>query len=185
MPTKVADLVEPIAENISYEHEEIFYQSAEFWVGVAFILVVYLLAKPVYKAVKSLIEQRIKRIKDELQYAENLKLDAQKLYAEYERKYLNTDKEVSEIIANERALMDENKERKMQAMSSWLKQKNAEADAKIEMAFEKANAEINAMVSQKATKILKHVFRTNLTKAEHEQLIDKSISKLETIKIDN
>lgn len=183
MPTTVADLAEPIAENISHEHEEIFYQSAEFWVGAAFVLVVYLLAKPVYKAVKAMIEQRIKRIKDELQYAENLKLDAQKLYAEYERKYLNTDKEVAEIIANEKAAMDENKERKMQAMAAWLKQKNTEADARIEMAFEQANTEINSLVSKRTTAILKNIFRTKITRAEHEKLINNSIKKLELMKI--
>lgn len=183
MPTTVADIAEPIAENISHEHEELFYQSAEFWVGAAFVLVVYLLAKPVFKAVKAMIEQRIKRIKDELQYAENLKLDAQKLYAEYERKYLNTDKEVAEIIANEKQAMEENKERKMRAMESWLKQKNTEADAKIEISFEQANAEINALVSERTTAILKNIFYTKITKAEQEKLINSSIKKLEMMNI--
>lgn len=175
--------IEPIAEETPATHEEIFYQSAEFWVGFAFVLVVYLLAKPVYKAVKAMIDQRIKRIKDEFQRAENLKLDAQKLYAEYERKYLNTEQEVSEIIANEKSIIEENKTRKMRAMDAWLKQKNAEADAKIEMALEHANAEINSLISEKTISILKTIFRTKITEKDQEKLINNSIKKLEMLKI--
>lgn len=183
MSITAADTAMAAAEYIPQESGEIFYQSAEFWVGCAFVLVVYLLAKPIYKAVKAMIEQRIKRIKDELQYAEELKLDAQKLYAEYERKYLNTEQEVAQIIANEEAVIEENKKRKMQAMESWLRQKNAEADARIEMAAEKANTEINALISRKTIAILKSIFRTKITKAEHQKLINSSIKKLETMKI--
>lgn len=170
-------------EHVSQEGEEIFYQSAEFWVGCAFVLVVYLLSKPIYKAVKEMINVRIKRIKDELQYAEELKMDAQKLYAEYERKYLNTEQEVAEIIANEKAIIEENKNRKMQAMEKWLKQKNAEADARIEIMSENANAEINALISKRTSAILTSIFRTKITKAEHQKLINNSIKKLEILKI--
>lgn len=183
MPTILAAEAKPVIENISNEYDEVFYQSAEFWVGIAFILVVYLLAKPVYKVIKGMIEQRIKRIKDDFHYAENLKLDAQKLYAEYERKYLNTETEVAAIVAKEKAAMDENKEQKMQAMAAWLKQKNKEADARIEISFEQANAEINHLISQRTTDILKNIFRTKMSKAEHEKLINHSIKRLETINI--
>ena len=39
----VSGIIENTAEQL-HGHEEIFYQSAEFWVGVAFVLVVLLLA---------------------------------------------------------------------------------------------------------------------------------------------
>ena len=93
----------PTTENITelsthaIEHHEVFYKSAEFWVGASFVLVVALLYKPLISVIKSAIFSRIERIKNELQEAEELKLKAQELYAKYERNLLNIDDEIAHI----------------------------------------------------------------------------------------
>lgn len=181
MSTTLADTALSIAENI--EHEEIFYQSTEFWVSFAFVVVVLLLVSPVGKAITTMMKDRIERIKKELQTAENLKLDAQKLYAEYERKFLNTENEVNTIIANEKAVIAETKERKMRELNSILKQKNIEAEAKIEMAFERVNNEINLLISKRTSEILQNVFQTQINETEHRKIINNSLKNLEGLKI--
>ncbi len=181
MPTTVSDTALTVAEHI--EHEEIFYQSTEFWVSFAFVVVVALLVSPVTKAITGMMKQRINRIKNELQTAENLKLDAQKLYAEYERKFINTENELNEIVANEQAAVAEAKERKMRALEAMLKQKNIEADAKIEMAFERVNNEINMLVSNRTSEILQDIFRNEISTAEQRKIINNSLKNLEAIKI--
>ncbi len=184
MTSTLTDTAIAIAENVSaIEQEEIFYESAEFWVGFAFVVVVGLLVSPVGKAVRGMIHQRIERIKDELSKAENLKLDAQKLYAEYERKLLNAENEVAEIVENENAIISETKERHQQKMSAVLKQKNKEADIKIEMAFERANKEINTIISKKVMSLLQQAFLTKINKNEQQKLIDKSINNIEALNI--
>lgn len=57
----VSGIIENTAEQL-HGHEEIFYQSAEFWVGVAFVLVVLLLAGPVGRLVRSMLNKRIDNI---------------------------------------------------------------------------------------------------------------------------
>lgn len=170
----------PDPENIStvMEHKELFFQSAEFWVGAAFVLVVALLYTPVMHAIRQMIEKRITRIRDELQEAENLKLEAQQLYADYERKFLNTENEVAEIISNQERIIAETKERKLHELNSLLKQKEIEADAKIEQAFEKTNAEINALISLRMTNILEKTLKKCLTSKEQVKLVDQSIQHL-------
>ena len=70
-------------ESIEVSHsDEAFYLNAEFWVGIAFVLVVALIFKPAVRIINNLITKRIDRIKNEFQEAETLKLDAQKTYAE-------------------------------------------------------------------------------------------------------
>ena len=181
MSAPITDTAVSVAENM--QHEEIFYQSAEFWVGVAFILVVGLLFKPIVHAVMEMILQRIERIKKEMQAAEEIKLEAQKLYAEYEHKRLNAEKEVAAIVANEESAIADTKARKMREMDMLLKQKNTEADAKIEMAVERANNEINMLISKKTIKILKNVFLTKISPKEKSLLIDNSIKNFEKLKI--
>lgn len=170
-------------ENSVTGHSEIFYQSAEFWVGTAFVLVVALLFSPIAKAVNGLIKKRISRIKNELAEAENLKLDAQKLYADYERKFRNADNEVAEIIAREEQTIAENKERKTRELNAMLKQKQLEADAKIELAYEQANAEINTLVAANAIGMLKKAISSKLTKADYNKLIENSIANIKKLDI--
>ena len=178
MTTTIADTVQT-----AVEHEELFYQSTEFWVSFAFVVVVALLVSPVTKAIVGMMKQRINRIKTELQTAENLKLDAQKLYAEYERKYLNTQNEVNAIIANRQAVIEETKKRKMHALEGMLKQKNLEASSKIEMAYIHAKNEINSQISRRTMEILQNVFHTQVSEKEHQNIINDSLKKLEAIEI--
>lgn len=175
---KIAESAEPIDA-----HEELFYQSAEFWVGAAFVLVVAALFSPLAKVIKELIKNRISRIKTELSDAENLKLDAQKLYADYERKFVNKDKEVAEIIAKEESIIAENKEKKLNELNSLLRQKQLEADTKIELAYERADAEINMLIGTKAIDILQKVISSKLTKADYNKLIEQSITGIKAINI--
>ena len=72
----------PNKENVKEIANEAFYQNVEFWVGVSFILVVICLFPSAVKLIKQLINQRIERIKNDLQTAETLKLDAEKLQGE-------------------------------------------------------------------------------------------------------
>ncbi len=168
-----------VTANIPVEHEELFYQSAEFWVGIAFVLVVAALFKPGVKAVKGLIIKRIARIKNEFQEAENLKLEAQKLYAGYERKFLDADDEVARIIAEEEAVIADTKERKIQELNRTLAQKQREVEGRIELAFEQANKEINTLISSQAVNILKKAISSKLTKSDYNRLIDNSIETIQ------
>ena len=160
-------------------HEEAFYLSAEFWVGVSFILVMAVIYKPALKVIKTLIANRISRIKQEFQDAEELKLDAQKLYA----KLLNVEKEVDDIIKEESIIIEETKERKIKELNSILNQKQKEVDGKIELSLEKVKKEINTLIINKSISTLQSIFKSKLTKKEYSLLIDKSLSNLSKIDI--
>jgi len=182
------NVVNTVAENevvANIEHAEPFYLSAEFWVGMAFVLTVAVIAKPLYFALKGLVQKRIARIKEEFQEAENLKLEAQKLYAEYERKLLNKDKELSEIIAAGEEAVAAVKERKMKELNDWFRQKQAEVDGRIELAKENAGKEINTLITTKTMDILKKIISAKLTKADYNHLIDKSIDNIKNITLTN
>lgn len=171
-----------VAQKVT-EHEEVFYQSAEFWVGFAFVLVCILLFSPLAKAISQMTTSRITRIKDELRKAEDLKLEAQKLYADYERKYAQTDSEVAQIISEQENIISENKDRKTHELNQMLKQKQIEADARIELVFNQINSEIKTKVSQRTMEILHTVIKKDLTLKDHERLINASIDNLKTINL--
>ncbi len=169
-----------ISEQLSIQElpTEAFYQSGEFWVAIAFVLVITVLMKPLLKAGKNLITKRIIRIKRELQEAENLKLEAQRLYAEYERKFLNTDKEVAEIIKEQKNLIEETKEKKIRELNIYLQRKSNEVDNRIEQEFEQVEYEINNLISKRTEEILTSVISSKLTKSDYNHLIERSINQI-------
>ena len=144
MDTDIADVL----------HEEVFYQSAEFWVSIAFIFVVLFLFSPMVRFCGDMIKKRISRISNQLQEAEILKVDAQKLYAEYERKFQNIDHEISEIISNQENMIEQTKKQKMQELEHILKQKENDTAAKIDFSYVQAKAEINKQVIEKYSGIV-------------------------------
>ena len=164
-------------------HEELFYQSAEFWVGAAFVLLIVALFSPMAKILKKMMQQRINRIKDELAEAENLKLDAQKLYADYERKFINTDNEVAQIIENQTNTINQTKEKKTAELNSLLKHKQMLAEAKVTQRYKQEQAEINKLIGQKSLVILDDFLKYKLTKNDYNQLIENSIDNVKNLKI--
>ena len=177
----------PTTENITelsvitIEHHEVFYKSAEFWVGASFVLVVALLYKPLVNVIKNAITSRIERIKNELQNAEDLKLKAQELYAKYERKLLNIDDEIAQILANEDAIISKTKDRKFKELNSMLNHKQKEVDAKIENSLNKTSSEIKNIISKTTIDILRKVITTKLSTKDRSHLVDKSIKNFEKI----
>ena len=178
----INDTLETAAAEVVH-HEEVFYQSAEFWVGLSFVIVIGALFFPMYKVIKKAIYQRIERIKKELQEAENLKLEAQKLYAEYERKFSNIENDVAEIISGQQSMIARTKEKKLKELDSFLLHKQQETDAQLEMAFTKAKNNITAKISQNTIDLLSKVLSTKLTKSDYNKLIDNSIDNIKNIEI--
>ncbi len=173
-----AQVVEDIVETSS---NIAFYHSEEFWVSVAFVLVVVGLFVPVSKKIVSLLQNRINRIKKELQDAENLKLEAQELYAKYERSLMHIEDEIAQIISNQEDIIEETKQIKIKELNNLLNQKQKEADAKIKSSFDEVHKEIKEKISQRVNLILSKVLV--LSAKEKAHLIDKSINTISEIDI--
>lgn len=157
---------------------EVFYQSAEFWVGMAFVLVVVALFKPAGKALKQLLSRRRERIIKELDDAASLHSEAQKLLAQYERQFLNTKNEVQEIIEKTEQEIKTYQTNQSEQLEKKLSKRQKEADRVIETAIEKTRDEMNFAISQKATSIVIERIKAGLTKKQRSKLIDQSISNI-------
>ena len=70
----------------------------EFWVGVSFCIVVGFLIYAARKNVKAWAVGQSDLVKNELQEAHNLRLEAEALYQEYEQRTQNLDSEKAEIM---------------------------------------------------------------------------------------
>lgn len=77
-----------------------FYLSEKFFVAVAFVLFIASVFKPTFKFVTVKLDARGKEIEDNLQQSALLKQKAQEVLANYERRYVDFEKEAQVIISD-------------------------------------------------------------------------------------
>lgn len=173
----VAAAIENTAHEIS-GHGEIFYQSAEFWVAVSFVLVVVALARPVGKALYSMLKKRGENIAERIHSAAELKEEAQKLLAQYEKQYRLAQQEAKEILAKSEREVNILKNDSLSKMEYDMAVKEADAKARIATAQQDAVKEISAAAAERAVAVVRAALLKGLDDKAQDKLIDQSIEEL-------
>ncbi len=177
----VSNIIGQTATDMEGPHEA-FYMGAEFWVAAAFVLVVIGLARPIGKAVALMLKKRISNIVTRIDEASQLQEDAQKMLAEYERKFLNAQNEADAILKKAQKEVDYFKNESLSKLEQDMKVKTSEADERLNSAKEKAAQEITSLTSELTMEIVKQALLNKLDKTEKSKLIDNSIGLLSKIK---
>lgn len=177
----VSNIIGQTATDMEGPHEA-FYMGAEFWVAAAFVLVVIGLARPIGKAVALMLKKRISNIVTRIDEASQLQEDAQKMLAEYERKFLNAQNEADAILKKAQKEVDYFKNESLSKLEQDMKVKTSEADERLNSAKGKASKEITTLTSELTIEIVKQTISNKLGKTEKSKLIDNSIDLLSKIK---
>ena len=134
-------------EAASHAHESVaFYASPEFWVSMAFVIVVASFAKPIAKILKKVTSDRAQKISDKIDEARRLKDEASELLAEYQRKFKDADAEAAAIVAKAKENAARLKKEAEEAMNLALAKKEEQAFDKIKSAETGASEEIRTRI---------------------------------------
>lgn len=170
-----------IEEHDAAAHHEVFYQSAEFWVAAAFVLVVILLARPISKIIMKMINDNIADIKERIQESVNLQSEAQKLLASYERKFQNVNEEADTILKRSQNEIDYMRKAALSKLEQEMKQREAEVEERLQAAKDKASSEISQFAGSLSIKAVKKALHDSLTAKDLSKLIDTSLQNLEKL----
>ena len=179
--SNVSQIIEKTSEDaggIDNRPSEMFYASAEFWVGAAFVLVVIVLGRPLFGAVKKLLNKRRDNIIAEIDEAANLQFSAQELLARYERQFLNTQKEINEIVQSTSKELEAYTDHQKKLLENDLMQAQKKARQKIDETIEKTRAEISKNIAEKTMKIVFQNLNQNFKDAQKSKMIDESIKNI-------
>jgi F-type H+-transporting ATPase subunit b len=174
---QATEAVGAIAEEPHGHHDEPFYMGAEFWVAVSVVLVIVLLFKPVGKIMGAMMRKRIDGIVSRIDEVDQLKLDAEKLLAEYEKKFAGATKEADEILEKSKREMAIIKKDSMEKLERELKNKEKDAASRIERASRKAVSEIATLSSELAIETVKMAVKKKLDSKAQDKLIEASIAR--------
>jgi F-type H+-transporting ATPase subunit b len=124
---------------------------AETWVAIAFVVfVIGLGALGVHKTILGALDNRGKRIKDELDEARRLKDEAMALLAEYQRKRSEAEGEAQSIIAEAKAEAERMAVEAKAKAEDFVTRRTKMAEAKIAQAEAQAVADVRSAAAEAA-----------------------------------
>ncbi len=153
-------------------------QSAEFWVLVAFVILVGALAKKVWAALTAGLDGRAARIKSQLDEAEKLREDAQSLLAEYQRKQRAAAEEAAGIVAQAKAEAERIREHAQVELGQALKRREQQAIEKIAQAEAEALGAVRNQAVDLAMATSRRLLAENLDEEKAARLVDEAIKDL-------
>lgn len=151
-----------------------------FWVAVAFIIFVALAIKPlgVHRQMFAALDKRGQRIGKEIEEAEALREEAQKLLADYKRKQRDAVKEAEEIVVHAKAEAGRLREQAQKDLEASLQRREQAAMEKIAQAEAQALQEIRNQAVDVALAATARLISDNLDQAKAASLVDEAIGDL-------
>lgn len=174
-----AEIIDHTAQQL--EGHEAFYEHPTFWVAVSFVLAVVFLAKPVGKILHGLLVKRIDDITRRIHDAAALRDDAQNLLVEYEKKFLNAEKEAKAILKKSQKEIEFIKQEKLEKLEREMKIKQDEAANRILSAQNEALRDIADLTAEMTIRAVKTAAADKLNGKAQDKMIDASISLLSKI----
>jgi F-type H+-transporting ATPase subunit b len=161
------------------EHgSELLFTTAEFWVAIALLILLYLIGRRVYRVVVVALDERAEKIKNRIDEASRLAEEAQTLLASYERKQRDAAEEAEAILAGARHEAERLSDDAKQDLERALKRREAQAMERITQAEKAAIAEVRARAVDVAIEATRRLLAERLTAKQADSLINAAIAEL-------
>jgi F-type H+-transporting ATPase subunit b len=155
------------------------YTEPEFWVAVAFVLLMVLFAYlGIHRTLLKALDHRGERIKAELDDARRLKEEAAKLLAEYKTKRASAEREAEEIIANARAEAERIATEAKAKMEDFVVRRTKTAESKIALAEAQALADVRAAAADAAVTAASTILSQSVKGSVADDLMAKGIAEV-------
>ena len=178
----VGNIIMTTTEEISGGHHEIFYKSAEFWVGMAFVVVVIGLFSPLKKALNALIKGKIDSVIKRIDDAASLRDEARKLLADYEQKVEDLDYKSNSIVTEAEDKAKDFIKNELKKIEKELVAQEKDTESMIEIRKEQIISEATGLVVERTMEILQQVLNNKLDDKTKSELADASIKSLEQLR---
>jgi F-type H+-transporting ATPase subunit b len=151
----------------------------EFWILVAFVVVIVLLWKPAGRALTKALDDRAEKIRLDLDRAAKLRTDAQALLAEYQQKQRDALKDAEAILAQAKADAERLSAQAAADLEASLKRREQMALQRIAQAEQQALGEVRAAAVDIAIAATGKLLSEKLDAAKQDALVDGAIKELQ------
>ncbi len=127
------------------------------WLAITFVLLYVLMSRIALPRIAEVLEERQKRIQDDLDKAERLKADTERAIAEYERAMAEARERAHAIAAENRARINAEIEARRAEVDAHIEEKTRKAEERIAEAREAAMANVRDIALQASSAIVERL----------------------------
>jgi F-type H+-transporting ATPase subunit b len=150
-------------------------QSTTFWVAVAFVIFIGIVAYFGGQSILRMLDARGEKIRKDIDEAEKLREEAQRQLADYKKKQREAQREAEEIIEHAKTEAKRMRERAERDLEEQLKRRERLTMEKIEQAEAQALAEVRNRAADIAVRATEQLLRDNMSDQHQKQLVDSTI----------
>jgi F-type H+-transporting ATPase subunit b len=167
-----------LAASGTEEHSQSLLAQPEFWLAIAFVIFVAVMAKPLGGKIAAALDSRANAIARELEEAGKLRDEAQALLASYQRKSRDALKEAEQILANAEAEARRIREDAAAQLEGALKRREQLAMDKIAQAEARAVEDVRNAAVDVALAATRELIEKNLDADQSKALVEGAIKDL-------
>ena len=148
---------------------------AHTWVAVSFVVFFGILMKYGKGALLGMLDKRIQEIKDEIKNAEALRIEAQELLAQYQRKHRDAMQESKKIIDNAQKQAEKIREQAEADLSESMERREKQLKERLQRMEQSAINEIQKYAADLAIQATAEIIASKLDKTANDRLVDNAI----------
>jgi len=152
--------------------------NTDFWVAISFGVFCFVLWKFGAAALLNMLDTRIANIRKEIQTAEDLRVEAQELLAQYQRKHKDALKEAEGILKDAEKQAGEIRKKADQDLQESVARREKQLMQRLKLMEESAMTEIREHAATLAMEATTAIIAESLDKKNGERLIADSIKAL-------
>ena len=155
------------------------FHDPEFWILVAFVIVIGLTFKPAKAALLKALDDRAEKVRSDLERAATLRKEAEALLAEYQKKQRDALKDAEAIMAQAKAEAERLSAQAAADLEASLKRREQMALQRIAQAEQQALADVRAAAVDVAIAATGKLLAEKLDAGRQDALIDSAIKELQ------
>lgn len=148
------------------------------WVAFSFIVFAAIAFKLGRKSVLSMLDARIESIRKEIETADSLRVEAQELLAQYQRKQRDAEREAASIIANAKDHAKRIQEASEAELIEMMNRREAMLKQRLKRIEQNAVAEIQGYAAELAVAATTEIINRTLDEKAGKSLADDSIKNI-------
>ena len=156
---------------------ELLYDT-NFWVLISFLIFVGIFIKYGKSKVLGNLDERISSIKTELETAERLRIEAQEVLADYQRKQKDAIKEAELIIADAKAQAENMRQNAENEWQKTMSRREEQLNERLSRIEDNARHDIEAYTAQLAINATRKVLKDKMDNKSDKPLLDNTLEQL-------
>ncbi len=148
------------------------FPSQLIWLVITFVLLYLIMTRVALPRISSVLEERRRRISADLEKAEQLKAEAEKVLAEHEEAMAKTRAEGHDLVRQAKEEMVAESAKQQEALAERISATTAEAEARIDVARQEALGNIRQVAVDVARDATKRLIDSDVDVAEAQAAVD-------------